>query len=125
MAAGVRDDVSRNYTCFMRRGEDNVFMDVSYTLVAACCPCLQMRHDHSGKRIIAGLQGVPACRIVPQFDYRKFDADATTPQALLIACRPPGWAGITQHRQAHHGAVVVVEEIGTEVIVHNPKTNRD
>jgi len=30
MAAGVRDDVSRNYTCFMRRGEDNVFMGVSY-----------------------------------------------------------------------------------------------
>jgi hypothetical protein len=30
MAAGVRDDVSRNYTCCMRRGEDNVFMDISY-----------------------------------------------------------------------------------------------
>ena len=27
---GSRNDVSHDYTCFIRRGEDNVFMDVSY-----------------------------------------------------------------------------------------------
>ena len=69
-----------------------------------------MGHDHSGKRIVAGLQDLPARRIVSQLDYRKFDPDATAPQALLVARRTPGRAGVAQDRQAYYGTVVAVEE---------------
>src|SRR5712691_2032837 len=69
-----------------------------------------MRHDHGGKWIVAGLQGLPARRIVAQFDHRKFNPDATAPQALLIAPRSPARAGITQDCQTHHGAVVAIKE---------------
>src|SRR5262245_9617576 len=69
-----------------------------------------MGHDDRGKRVVTRFQGLPARRIVAQFDHWKFDPDATAPQALFIAPRSPGRAGVTQHRQTHYRTIVAVEE---------------
>ena len=52
MASGVRDDVSHDYTCCMRRGEDNVFMDVSYT------PAYRQRRPRSAALFCPITQGL-------------------------------------------------------------------
>src|SRR5919198_31331 len=69
-----------------------------------------MRHDHCGKWIIACLQFRPALTIRPQLDHRKHNAHPTAPEALLIAHRPPGGAGIGEHCQTDHRAVIAVEQ---------------
>src|SRR5882672_1090221 len=69
-----------------------------------------MRHHHYGKWIVARLQLRPALTIRPQLHHRKHQARSTAPEAVFVTHRAPGGAGIREHRQTDHRAVIAIEQ---------------
>src|SRR5438067_13780696 len=69
-----------------------------------------MRHHHRGKGIVARLQLQPALTIRPQLHRWKHNAYPTAPETVFVAHRAPGGAGIGEHCQTDHRAVIAVEQ---------------
>src|SRR5262249_13571391 len=69
-----------------------------------------MCHHHRGKWIVARLQLRPALTIRPQLHHWKHDAHPTAPETVFVAHGAPCGAGIGEHCQTDHRAVIAVEQ---------------
>src|SRR5262245_51372973 len=69
-----------------------------------------MRHHHRGKEIVARLQLCPALTVRPQLHHLKYKARSIAPEAVFVTHRAPGGAGIGEHRQTDHRAVIAIEQ---------------